>query len=72
MGDPLQPDDQDRCNLLSFRDGSMVSLFAPLPGDRGRSVVDRRDEIHAFGAGRSWTSLAIMDNPVRSIASNRD
>ena len=49
----------------------MVSLFAQLPGDRGLLVVDRRDEIHAFGAGGSWKSLAIMDNPVRSIASNR-
>ena len=44
------PDYQDRYDLLSFREGRIVSSFSGLPNDRGLLVVDRRDEIKAFDA----------------------
>ena len=44
------PDYQDRYDLLSFRDGRLVSSLSKLPDDQGLLVVDKRDEIKAFTA----------------------
>lgn len=46
------PDYQDRYDLLSFREGRIVSSFSELTDDRELLVVDKRDEIKAFHAGR--------------------